>query len=343
MRLAGPLTRAELAEAMALSVPAVTGITRRLEETGLLKSGQRSLGPGRTALEYGLDPDGAFAIGLRLRRDRGEAALVDLAGTVRDVRRFQIADLLADTLPVIDSLVSGIDRARLAGFGLATDDGISADLLALRQELDPLPVITESETVALALAEAPSSGAPDSLVVVTIGRRVRAGLVLGGAAFGGVNGRAGRIGRMRTGADRVTLDSVASTTSLAERIGAALPGWRSPTEPADLLATDGVAEVVACWTPVAATHLLDAVVALAGFTAPGRVLIGGDLPDAVIDELVSLMEAERRGAKNRPVPPPWLPRIQRAEHPRIGAARGAGLSVLYETVLLHPNQAYAAT
>ena len=56
------------------------------------------------------------------------------------------------------------------------------------------------------------------IMLIIIDKRVRAGFLFRGAPFGGVHNRAGSIGLMRTGPDRVPLNSVAGLGALWETL-----------------------------------------------------------------------------------------------------------------------------
>ncbi len=339
IRQEGALTRSELAKRVQLTIPSVTTIVKRLVDDGLLAETPRAAkSTRRSSMEFALNPDGAFAIGLRVRRGRGQAVLVDLAGTIRESIAFAADDFVAACAGAVAALGETAGTGTIVGVGVATDEGRSADVMGLQQRLEPLPVATERESVTLALAEQPAGGSGgDSIVVMTVGRTVRAGLCLDGVAFGGVHGRAGRIGHMLTGPDRVPLDSVASIASLERFLGEAMPGNAALEDPARPIRDAGTDALLDSWVSIAANHLLDAIVALSGFTGPQQVLIGGDLPEDLIDRLIAQIETDRQGSARRPIPPPWLPQIRRAAHPRDGAVLGAALAVLYDTVLTHPS------
>ena len=84
LRRLGEASRADLARAASLTNTAVGEIIKQLEAGGLVRTiGKRHEGSrGQPATMLGLDPRGAYAIGVRLDRTRIETALTDLGGTV---------------------------------------------------------------------------------------------------------------------------------------------------------------------------------------------------------------------------------------------------------------------
>lgn len=206
------------------------------------------------------------------------------------------------------------------------------DLQALGQVLAPLPVLAERDCVTAVLAERTLGigNGEGSLMLVVIGDNIRAGLLLQGAPFGGVHGRAGGIGAMRTGTDHVTLDSVVGLSTLRALLS---------NSERDILADGGnlpLTPVVRRWVKSAAGHLLDAIVATAGFLAPSAILIGGDLPRNVVEALIAQMSVERTDTAIRPVLTPWLSPMQPASFGGAGIAIGAALLPLFEQLLPSP-------
>jgi len=333
IRRDGPLTRLELGRRSGLTAPGITNILRRLSGDGLITaSKRREGGSGQPSMEFALNPDGAFAIGLRPRGERSEAVLIDLSGRLRDAITFDATSkpitAIADALARLRGSVA--PRA-VVGIGIGAEVPAALDLQALSQALSPLPVLAERDCVTAVLAERTLGiGGEGGLMLVVIGDNIRAGLLLQGAPFGGVHGRAGGIGAMRTGTDHVPLDTVAGLgalrAQLTEEECATLASGR------DLPLTPAVQR----WVKSAAGHLLDAIVATAGFLAPSAILIGGDLPRNVVEALIAQMSIERTDTAIRPVLTPWLSPMQPTSFSGAGIAIGAALLPLFEQLLPSP-------
>ena len=168
------------------------------------------------------------------------------------------------------------------------------------------------------------------IMLIIVDQRVRASFLFRGAPFGGVHNRAGSIGLMRTGADHVPLDSVAGLGAFWERL--------SSTERSQVAAGADIAisPSIRNWVRDAAGHLVDAIVATAGFLAPGAILIGGDLPANIVEELIAQVSVERRNTAVRPVVTPWISPIRRTTFPGAGIAIGAALLPFFDQLLPSP-------
>src|SRR5690349_4379786 len=80
----GPMTRTELAALTGLTTAGITNVIRRHMAEGLVaETGSRRAPNAQVpSAEYALLPEGAFSIGLRIKPDRVDGILVDLAGTI---------------------------------------------------------------------------------------------------------------------------------------------------------------------------------------------------------------------------------------------------------------------
>ncbi|MDE1993684.1 MAG: ROK family transcriptional regulator [Rhizobiaceae bacterium] len=336
IRRFGPLTRLELGRRTGLSGPGITNILRRLEDDGLVSSRRRRDASASTSsTEFALNPDGAFSIGIRWGNARPEAVLVDLSGQIRQRTTIDPAKGL---LACIENaacrlLTEAIATARLVGIGIAANSVDEIDIASMELGSRSLPVFKERDCVAAVLAERTIGGPmPEGgLVMVIIDDTVEAALLVRGVPFAGMHGRAGSIGAMRTGPDHIRLDSVvglrALETSLAtDEFAALLSGEELPMSAA-----------VSDWVKNAAGHLLDAIVATAGFLAPGAILIGSDLPRGVVEALIHQMSIERRNTTIRPFLTPWISPIRPASFNGGGIAIGAALLPFFDALLPSPT------
>src|SRR5579871_6000737 len=84
VRQHGALPRASLARLTGLSPPTVSEIVRELEADRLLRREPRQRGRiGQPSTPLSLDPDGAFAIGVKVGRRSSDILLMDFVGAVR--------------------------------------------------------------------------------------------------------------------------------------------------------------------------------------------------------------------------------------------------------------------
>ncbi|TDD47259.1 ROK family transcriptional regulator [Kribbella antibiotica] len=221
IRRSEQLSRVELASATGLSGQAISNITRRLLDAGLVREAGRQkstgLGKPRTLLE--LEPGGQYAVGVHLDPAVVTVVLLDLTGHV--VARRQLAppgdgpDVLIDAIAeTIESVIaeSGAARDRVIGVGIAApgpidvERGVVVDppnlsawhLVPLRDELRErtgMPVLLDKDVTAAAAAEKWVSG-PGNFVFFYLGTGVGAGLVLGDEVVRGSSSNAGEIGHV---------------------------------------------------------------------------------------------------------------------------------------------------
>jgi predicted NBD/HSP70 family sugar kinase len=336
IRREGPLTRLELGSRTGLTGPGTTNILRRLGDDGLITARKRAeRGGGQPSTEFAINPDGAFSVGIRLRNQDAEAVLLNLGGKVRARRSFEIAlDRPAAIEEAVVSLTAPLRRsARMLGVGVAAENPSGVELGRLAAAGPSPKVLLERDCVTALLAERTFGvGLVDGgVMLIIIDERVRAGFLFRGAPFGGVHSKAGSVGLMRTGADHVPLDAVASMAVLREAM--------TPSERAKLAAGEGVplSPPIRKWIRDAAGHLVDAIVASAGFLAPGAVLIGGDLPQNIVEELVAQISVERSNTAVRPVVTPWISPIRPTTFAGAGIAIGAALLPFFDQLLPQPT------
>ncbi len=331
IRRHGPLTRMELGQHSGLTGPGITNILRRLSEGGLVTSHRRNgAGNSATASEFALRPDGAFSIGIRLRQSRGEAVLIDLSGQVHDRDYFPL-DAAARVPSILSATQKMIGRHAgmpIIGLGIGSNDWTAQE----SDELDAastLPVShVENECTASLLAER-TIGAPapeGGLAMIIIDEDVQAGFLVRGIPYSGVHGRAGSIGEMLTGPDNVRLNTVVGFGALRALVSddefKRLISGEEPSSPQ-----------LTQWIRDAASHLLDPIIAMAGFIAPGVIMIGGDLPRSVIEALIHQLSVERRDTSKRPFLTPWISPMKPASFSGGGVALGAALLPFLNTLL----------
>ncbi|MGR9438262.1 MarR family transcriptional regulator (plasmid) [Rhizobium leguminosarum] len=337
IRRHGPLTRMELGRHCGLTGPGITNILRRLAEEKLVTSNRRNgLSGGASATEFALRPEGAFSIGVKLRQRRGEAVLIDLSGQVHDRVYFSLEP--AGRVGVVHATVRDmVDRHAalpIIGLGIAANDWTEdqSDQIAAMSTI-ARPYV-ENECTASLLAERTigSSGREGGLAMIIIDDDVQAGFLIRGIPYSGVHGRAGSIGEMLTGPDNVQLNTVVGFESLRSRIGdqdftRLLQGEEFPSSS------------LSQWIREAAGHLLDPIIAMAGFLAPSVVMIGSDLPQGVIEALIHQLSIERRDTSTRPLLTPWISPMKPASFSGGGVALGAALLPFLNTLLLPPASA----
>lgn len=331
IRRHGPLTRMELGQHSGLTGPGITNILRRLTDEGLVTSHRRNgAGSSATATEFALRPDGAFSIGIRVRPSRGEAVLIDLSGQVHDRTYFPLSRTtrVASVLSAIEAMIARHADLPIIGLGIGSNDWSAeeSDQLDAASTLPQCHV--ENECIASLLAER-TIGAPASeggLAMIIIDEDVQAGFLVRGIPYSGVHGRAGNIGDMRTGPDNVQLNAVVGFGALRALVSdGEFKRLVEGEEPSSAL--------IAEWIREAAGHLLDPIIAIAGFIAPSVIMIGGDLPRGVIEALIHQLSVERRDTSKRPFLTPWISPMKPASFSGGGVALGAALLPFLNTLL----------
>lgn len=331
IRRHGPLTRMELGQHSGLTGPGITNILRRLSDSGLVTSHRRNgAGNSATATEFALRPDGAFSIGVRARQSRGEAVLIDLSGQVHDREYFSLtaATRVPSILSSTRNIIARNAGLPIIGLGIGSNDWSAEESDAL-DAASTLPIShVENECTASLLAER-TIGAPapeGGLAMIIIDEDVQAGFLVRGVPYSGVHGRAGSIGEMLTGPDNVRLNTVVGFAALRALVDddefERLIAGEEPSSPQ-----------LTQWIRDAASHLLDPIIAMAGFIAPSVIMIGGDLPQSVIEALIHQLSVERRDTSKRPFLTPWISPMKPASFSGGGVALGAALLPFLNTLL----------
>ena len=221
LRLHGAVPKAELARLTGLTAQTIGLITTRLEEDGLLLRHDPVRGKvGQPSVPLALDPDGAFAIGVKIGRRSTDALLVDFKGAVRKRLTLSYAAPNAEEiLPAISQQLRtlrrflGAQAGRVVGVGVAAPFrmggwhrllGLSAeqserwnalDLAAEVQALTEWPVSFARDTAAACIAELLLGRGRDikSYLYLFVDTFVGGGMVLNSQPHLGVRGNAGAI------------------------------------------------------------------------------------------------------------------------------------------------------
>jgi predicted NBD/HSP70 family sugar kinase len=325
LRRLGEASRADLARAASLTNTAVGEIIKQLESGGLVRTiGKRHEGNrGQPATMLGLDPDGAYAIGVRLDRTRIETALSDLGGTVLSHRTHdhalplpaQALEIVRDDIDRLVRLVPTARRRRITGVGIARpynlgswlaeldlspdmfsawdNDGFAADL----QQATGLQVVEENDGTAASIAELfhGHGRCHDDFLYVFIGPAIGGGVALGGQSVRGFGGNAGDIGMIPVRASRLPSAVVregrdillgrASLNALLRH----LRFRRAPHTAHTELETEAGDAAAAEWLEDCADALTEPLLTARALLDVPVVVIDSDLPPAWIDRLLALI------------------------------------------------------
>lgn len=221
LRVHGSLPKADLARLTGLTAQTIGLITARLDEDQLLTREAPVRGRvGQPSVPIGLNPDGAFAIGIKIGRRSADWLLVDFTGHVR--QRIVLAYPFPDAvtlLPAIEGnlnrLLDGLGalRSRVVGVGVAAPFQLGGwhrmlglteaqsqkwneiDLAARVQAMTDLPVSFAKDTSAACVAELLQGRGRDlhSFLYLFMDTFVGGGLVINSHLHRGVSGNAGAV------------------------------------------------------------------------------------------------------------------------------------------------------
>lgn len=329
VRLHGALPAADIARQTQLTAQTVSMITKRLLDDGLLVKGEPQRGKvGQPSVPLRLNPDGAYAIGIKVGRRSLDTLLVDFTGARRqrytlDYRHADPDDVLAEIaqrLKDIRRKLSPEQRERVQGVGLAAplsmggwqqllgvptrsaDKWQRIDLATEVAALTELPVTLVKDTAAACVAElvAGRGRGIRSFLYVFVDTFIGGGLVLDGHLRAGLSGNAGAIGSLPLWLARSERDnppaqllSVASLLNLEQLYGAA---------GLEVAAANDERALQAPWRKHTARWLADAAAAIAQAINCAACLL--DLEGVVLDgsfsrDLQAALIAETDGALAR--------------------------------------------
>ena len=340
------VTRSDLASITGLTKPTIVNVSRQLLQAGLILESERStVGRGQPAWVLELNPDGAYSAGLNIDRDHLTLVALDLAGQIRGRVSAEISfaspdqsrSFLADAWKTLATR-SKIPVDRVIGLGVALPDDLGTlafpgkppayaawahtDTAGLVRSTYPGPVFVENDAVAAAIGEAQFGHGLEapSFVYILISVLLGGGIVINRNYFPGEHGRSGEIGFMRVkqqdGAD-CSLQDVVSLAALSEWLkqrGITISG------PDDLKRLDPAsAAAVDRWLTEAGGYLTDIFAQIRQFIDPDSIMLGGRLPEHLLDRLATLCRERQENAR-----PAQRIDIRRAklssDAPAIGAA-----------------------
>lgn len=342
IRRAGTLTRAEVSRRTHLTAQTVNNIVEALDASGLLVAGPlRRGGRGQPSVPYGLNPDGAYALGFHVDHHAISGAVVDLLGHVRsqdvvEARQPSCADAAAALAAMAPRLLAkaGVAERRVLGAGVAVPirfgvgpitsagpttlpDWDNTAAARIGTALDR-PVLLENDAMAAAIGERMNGLGRDidSYVYLLLNEGLGGGVMIEGQPWRGAGGNAGEVGHMIVVPDgrpcpcgnRGCLERYVSMSALEEHLG----------RPVLLNAgSDGLSEVPQAWIDEAGPRLAQAVGILEAAFDPETLILGGLAPVPLLERLIEALRLPVSvGARSH------------RRWPRIMAARGGPQAVL---------------
>jgi len=348
IRVGGPITRVALAKISGLTPPAVANITKRLLDDGLILEAGRVQGPrGQPAMNLTINPDGCLSIGVNIDRDHITIVMLDLLGAVRARASQEIEfPLPADVAKFCKTQIRKMLAAwkgqapRLSGIGVALPDDLgrvdlphrpetydvwsTADIGKLMADILPLPVFLENDAAAAALGELQFGHGlrRPSFFYVLVSSGLGGGLVIEGDYFRGAQGRSGEIGFLPISSPETEARSLQEVVSLSALYAHLEAGGIVVTRPDQLsqLPARGQA-LVEDWIALSARLLVRPFVSISCLVNPEAIYVGGRLPTALLDRLVSAVNDRLAEIENVPT----LAKVERAATSADGPAVGAAL------------------
>jgi predicted NBD/HSP70 family sugar kinase len=362
VRQHGLLGRSDIAALTRLTAQAVSNIVAELVEEGfLMEQGRRRTARGQPPMELAVNPDGGMTAGMEIATDHITTVLVDLTGQVRAQRSVPLGDATIESVWRLAATelaqargAAGLPK-RLLGCGVVMPgpfevEGMNSvgssplpgwagqDAEQRLTEALGTPVTIENDATAAAVGEH-LHGLGRNLrhfCQIYFGTGLGLGVIVAGQPYRGAFGNAGEIGHIpvvRGGLDcacggKGCLERYASVHALTETLRAAGIVQAGPDEIARLHGQGHPA--LLGWIAEAAGLLAPVVAMLENLFDPETVILGGGMPDGVIDALIAAMSPLPISVANRPGR--TIPRVQRGATGRLTAALGAAALPLLDTM-----------
>jgi predicted NBD/HSP70 family sugar kinase len=347
-----PISRSEIAQTLGLSAPTVSRIIDNLTEEGLVETmGARNSSGGRPGTLLKFDGSNFLVIGIDLGGTKMYGTIADLNGTIHYEiykEHYQYKDKIAYLYALIEELIeaprAGNQKLRGIGIGVpgltTTPDGVvtwapslnwrEVPLKRMVEERFDLPVYVENDVNLASLGEwnFGASSRCHSLVYITVGTGIGAGLVINGKLLKGFAQAAGEVGFLVSDVNALGkpyhdyghLESQASGLGIARKAQTRLAQQgRSPT-PVTTKEVFAAAHRGESWASEIVAETVDLLaLAIANISAlinPEVVVLGGGVTTSLQPEIATL-ENRLQGVI------PYPPRIEVTQLGSRGAVLGA--------------------
>jgi len=360
VRMHGSLGRMHIAKLTHLTAQAVANIVDELvSEQLLMEIGRLRSGRGQPPIQFAVNPDGAVTIGVEIAADHMVTTVLDLSGKVRSETIMPVENTSPEHIvPLFAGEVKKVRKrypSKLLGIGVVMPgpfeiEGMSSvgpttlpgwssiNPAAVLSEASGETVIVENDANAAAVGERlfGAGRTISNFCMIYFGVGVGLGLIHDGAPFRGAFGNAGEIGHVVVAprgkpcpcGQHGCLERYASLHALKEKLAEA--GYDNADFAAiEVLHREGN-PVVKEWIAETADYLSPMVAMLENVLDPETVILGGALPDAVIDEFVAAMQTLPVSVASRRMRA--LPRVIRGQTGQLTAALGAAALPLFEAV-----------
>jgi predicted NBD/HSP70 family sugar kinase len=330
IRTHGGMAGAEIAKLTGLSPQTVSIILRKLEKNGFLMRGDPVRGKvGKPSIPMLLNPDGVYAIGLKIGRRSADISLINFTGDVlKQIRTSypyplpeNVFGFLESGLTEILESVEDSVKTRLCGIGIATPfelwkwhdlTGIAAERFLSWKDVNfkdevakfsDLNVFVVNDGTAACHAEHMYGRGKEfrDYAYFFIGSFVGGGIVLNGTVFEGNLGNAGALGAMRTtgplGESQQLIDTASLHLLEARLVEAGVDPILMWQQPQDWSALNNYVEP---WLGATAQELAKAALSICSVIDFKAILIDGAFPEEVRQELVErvsryIVNQDKRG------------------------------------------------
>ncbi len=325
IRVNGPLSRADVARLTGLSAQTVTNIIDQFKPAGLLiETARRTGGRGQPPIDLVINPSAAFSVGISFDHQRLVVVLLDLGGEVRAEIQLPVSQPTPDViLPLIESAVNDLIGRTQIPRGLIWGAGIVMPVLVsqgyptvlgpvsvpnwkdfpvetkLRERLD-LPVFLDNDATAAAIGELLFGAGRQysDFVYIYLGVGLGGGIIISGRPYRGAFGMSGEIGHMIgvpggrpcPCGNRGCLERYVS-------LSAADAAFRQVPEAFGAIDLDRLYKGfedkeprLIQWLDEAAEHLRNAIVSVENLFDPQAVILGGPVPESILDALIERIE-----------------------------------------------------
>lgn len=328
VRRSGVTSRADLTRATSLAPQSISRLIEALMKRGLVEFGEKRIrGRGHPGLDVRLTRSAVYAVGLSIRTEGADLAVVGFDGQVLAERTLSpssmaVAAVIAEAQAQVDEVFRtlDLDRRRLFGVGLAMSGFFTAEAGRMNPP-DPLAhwSVTDLEQTVMQAMDLPvwlendgnASAIGESLCGVGLTHSSFAylyftyglggGVVLDGSLVRGAFGNAGEVSAMlgpASHAHRPTLESlrrlicqhgveVVSIADLQARFDLDWPG-------------------VSVWLDQVKAPLSDILSAISGVIDPSAIVFGGQIPPALAERLIAGVEFHNRARRGETRPTPSL-------------------------------------
>ncbi len=314
IRKIGAISRVDIAKATELNASVVTRHTRELLDLELIREGERLSGQrGQPAILLGINSDAAYACGVSFQLDRAKFVITNLAGNIIEQSSFaydrsNVSRSGEMVRRVLNNYLEGHEQVRASFLGVgislsgyynpekrsytnrrALAEFVGRDLSVEFSATLGHAVVVENDGTAAALGEyyGNSSLKCENMVFMLIGFGIGGGVILGGKPFRGMHGNAGELGWL------FPAHSFAQRPSgedFLETLGPEVDGFAEFERVYEQCAE--VRNRVAAWTGRTGYQLQSAALAAIAFLDPEYIVVGGVLPQKILDMIVSAINLE---------------------------------------------------